>query len=349
MIQSAYVVKCEEAILTEGKDFEVEYRNNKKPGTASITFKGIGNYTGNKKVNFKINKGIINKVSLEDYNVEYAKGGAKPEIIVSSDNYPLTEGIDYTVKYSGNTVITDGNTAKATIKGKGYFSNTNPVDIYYAVIQKTVIDGDGSFELTAADKNLASGKVSKVSKLLQIPKIKDSATGKALKKSTDYDTEINYYIGVDRDEMIYISSDDKKKDFGAYFKELFPDSNYEESGVYIKAEYKLAGYFTGSYSTIYRVADSKISSAKADIISVTYTGNAFEFDSKSPTFATDFVIYVGKNKSSGTILEYGTDYKIVEGSYKDNIKKGKATVTIIGLGKYSGTKNVSFKIVSKKI
>ncbi len=52
-----------------------------------------------------------------------------------------------------------------------------------------------------------------------------------------------------------------------------------------------------------------------------------------------------KIKDGDYTLKKGTDYTL---SYKNNKNIGKATVTITGKGKYSGTKTVSFKIVPKK-
>ncbi len=351
MTQTGYVVSTEKEILTEGKDFKVTYKNNKKPGTASVIFNGIGNYTGTKKVSFKIKKGIIEKADYEmgnyiqaNANAYYAKGGAKPIMQVIVDGYTLKEGVDYTVKCSGNTKITDGNTAKATIKGKGYFTTEGAVEINFAVLPKIVNDGDGSFTVTAADKNLKSGKASKISKLLQVPKIKDSVTGKPLAKITDYDPEINYYIGADIDHMIILGGNDKNKELGAYYAEKFPDSKYEDTGIFIKAEFKLTGCYTGFYSVIYRVADSKISSAKAVIEPRIFTGSEIKFNPEAEGFNEIFKVTCG-----GETLKYGEDFMILQDSYKNNIKNGTASVTIRGLGKYSGTKTVKFKIVKKKL
>jgi hypothetical protein len=44
-------------------------------------------------------------------------------------------------------------------------------------------------------------------------------------------------------------------------------------------------------------------------------------------------------------LKKGTDYTV---SYKNNTKIGKATVTITGKGKYTGTKSITFKIIPQK-
>ena len=45
----------------------------------------------------------------------------------------------------------------------------------------------------------------------------------------------------------------------------------------------------------------------------------------------------------GNTLVSGTDYTV---SYKDNTAAGTATVTIVGINAYSGTKTATFTIVS---
>ena len=42
--------------LTQGTDFTVKYANNKKPGTATVTITGKGNFTGTITLNFTITK-----------------------------------------------------------------------------------------------------------------------------------------------------------------------------------------------------------------------------------------------------------------------------------------------------
>ena len=42
-------------MLTKGTNYAVSYKNNTKVGTATVTVKGKGNYTGSKKTTFKIN------------------------------------------------------------------------------------------------------------------------------------------------------------------------------------------------------------------------------------------------------------------------------------------------------
>ncbi len=76
-----------------------------------------------------------------------------------------------------------------------------------------------------------------------------------------------------------------------------------------------------------------ISIADASVTGVTdktYTGKAL---SQNPTV-----------KVKGVTLKNGTDYTL---SYSENIKAGKATMIIFGKGKYTGTKKVTFKILTQ--
>ena len=44
-------------------------------------------------------------------------------------------------------------------------------------------------------------------------------------------------------------------------------------------------------------------------------------------------------------MKYGIDYTISSDGYTDNDKVGTATLTLTGIGKYAGTKSVTFRIV----
>lgn len=55
-LKPAVTVKYDKKTLTKGTDFSiVSYKNNKAIGTATMTIKGKGNYTGTEKTTFKIN------------------------------------------------------------------------------------------------------------------------------------------------------------------------------------------------------------------------------------------------------------------------------------------------------
>ena len=50
-----------------------------------------------------------------------------------------------------------------------------------------------------------------------------------------------------------------------------------------------------------------------------------------------------------TYLTLGKDFEVVENSYVKNVNKGKATVTLHGIGEYGGYKTVSFNIGTRSV
>jgi hypothetical protein len=75
-------------------------------------------------------------------------------------------------------------------------------------------------------------------------------------------------------------------------------------------------------------------------------------DTKAFTINIPNIAFTGNKVSgkvtitnNGKVLVKGTDYTV---TYKNNKAIGKATATIRGIGKYSGTKTITFKIVPKK-
>ncbi len=53
-ITPSVVVKEDEKVLTEGKDYTVEYKDNVNAGTATVTIAGTGDYIGTREINFEI-------------------------------------------------------------------------------------------------------------------------------------------------------------------------------------------------------------------------------------------------------------------------------------------------------
>lgn len=92
------------------------------------------------------------------------------------------------------------------------------------------------------------------------------------------------------------------------------------------------GAYTGQINKTFKIVPRRISSAKANSINnKTYTGKSMK-----P------VVTLKYNKET---LRAGRDYKV---SYKNNVKTGRATITITGKGNFTGTKKVYFNIVPKK-
>ena len=53
-LKPSVTIKHNGTKLVNGTDYTLSYKNNKLPGTATVTITGIGKYTGTRKVTFKI-------------------------------------------------------------------------------------------------------------------------------------------------------------------------------------------------------------------------------------------------------------------------------------------------------
>ncbi|MDD6421708.1 MAG: metallophosphoesterase [Intestinibaculum porci] len=109
--------------LQLNKDYKVTYKNNKKVGTATITIKGIGKYTGTKKVTFKITpaKAVISKASKTKTGLTL-----KLKALKQVSGYVVTYSSDKAMKKSKSvttkkTSLTIKASAKTTyVKVKAY-------------------------------------------------------------------------------------------------------------------------------------------------------------------------------------------------------------------------------------
>lgn len=132
--------------LVKDIHYTVSYQKNRDKGTATIIFTGLesGGYTGTKKTTFKItasdkkegeNQIEFIRITYKDaenvrdgiYVAPYMKGGAKPEVIVTSGGRTLASGMDYTISYANNKKIalsTDKKAPTITVKGKGNYSGS---------------------------------------------------------------------------------------------------------------------------------------------------------------------------------------------------------------------------------
>lgn len=133
-IQPVFTVKSGKTPLVEGTDYKVSYSNNKEIGTATVILTGMGKYSGEKKVPFKIKGVAINKAKISGVpkqmvytgsavTSETSGWGTKPTLTISIDGTDkvLTEGTDYTVSYQKN--INKG-TASIIFTGKNGYSGT---------------------------------------------------------------------------------------------------------------------------------------------------------------------------------------------------------------------------------
>ena len=117
-------------ILIPEVDYIVSYSDNVKVGIATVTVTGIGEYCGNKSLQFSIIEDAstddteqtdISKadVSLSQSSYVYDGKEKRPSVTVKMDGKTLVYGTDYTIEYSNNINV---GTAIVTVTGKGSYT-----------------------------------------------------------------------------------------------------------------------------------------------------------------------------------------------------------------------------------
>ena len=114
-------VKLNGKTLKNGTDYTVSYSNNTKVGTAKVTIKGKGNYTGSVSKTYSI-KNNFKKATVSGISTKAFTGkNITQSITVKYNGKTLKNGTDYTVSYSSNKNI---GTATVKVTGKGSYAGT---------------------------------------------------------------------------------------------------------------------------------------------------------------------------------------------------------------------------------
>ncbi len=332
--------------LVEGTDYTVDIVGINK-GSGKVTFTGIGHYTGTITKKFTIKAKPITKDDLYIYvsDVFFTKSGAVPFVYVflktSADDPAgeefseglygryLSEGYDYTVKCFNNKKIYTDETYKTSkppsvsiiMKGnyKGTVANNN-----FLITEEEI----SWFDMEAADIVYAKNK--KGSQYYVKPVIYDYE-GKKLTLNKDYTLSYCYA----QDARVNGSSTVNR----AYGTPIRANDTPEPNTVISVTATGIGSYY-GTLKTEYKVvakADN-ISSVKVTIDYQNGKNKYFEYTGlQIIPEAENLTVKLGK-----TELVYGVDYEIQ--SLKNNVKAGKATMILHGIGNYGGTKKVTFNI-----
>lgn len=242
----------------------------------------------------------------------------------------LTEGKDYTLSYRRHTKLTGEGTdqlAEITVKGKGNFSGTYQNKLYYAITRQDI----GNLTLTAQDK------VYKNKKNIYATKVTvTDVNGKTLKAGADYDKAITYTYA-NPTEVQDASANGAAVNRAA--GDAVENNDIIPVGTVLKVKVtaKEGGGYSGSLEGEYRITQESITSATVSVPKQTYTGQPVTLDKSDITV-----------KVKGQPLA-DDQWEIVPDSYKNNVKKGTASVTIRGVDNYGGTKTVKFTIEAKGV
>ncbi len=308
--------------LAEGVDYTVRYANNIKAGTATVLYYGKNGYTGKLKKTYKILPYDIAADSAKKLSYDkkiqcvYAKGGAKPKPAITFDGKALREGADYTLSYQNNKTIGTGSSPCVTINGKGSFKGK--IKINFTIKPQDL----SKMTLVSCDK-MYSGKPG-AHKLT--PKLMD-LDGKLLSAGKDFD----------KNSITYAYEKDTKLANGTLKKAGAPVADTDilpaDTQIRITLKHGSGNGYTGIFEGTFRIIKADIKSAKVEIPTQNYTGDAIIPDKKQIK-----VTLAGKRLRD-------EDYDIV--LCTDNMKKGKASITLKGKGNYGGTKTVKFTIGAK--
>ncbi len=330
-------------VLKEGTDY-ITIQNSVDAGTGYIIFQGIHAYTGTLKKSFRIMPYdfAADESQQMDFiietNVPYAKGGAKPDVQVffgssSAQNYKdlqsenqknpqpqqrilLQNGVDYKLTYRNHTTVSGSKTPSVTITGKGNFKGKKTLD--FTITKQDI----GKLSINAYDK-VYTAKAGTYKTKVSVTDL----NGKALKAGKDYQSQVIYTYA----QSVKLSDGTQRSE-----GEIVGDKDILPVGTVLNATITGINNYQGSLMGRFRIAALDISKAKAIITPQTYTGVAIMPEIKDIT-----VQYKGRT------LAYGSEY-IIE-NCTDNIKKGKGTLYIKGIGDFGGQKKVKFVIRSKKV
>lgn len=213
-------VKSGNKILTAGTDYTLSYKNNTKLGTATVTVTGKGNYTGTKKLTFKIVPGtpaLTVKESSGKLSLSWskAKGAAGYQLYYSVDGgafkkLTTTQKTKYTFsspkagtsyvfkvraykKVSGKTLYG----AYSEAVGLGGAANTDKT--------LTILSWEGNSDVKRMVENFCKSKGNKVDvKIVSVSEYGEGARDRYTQYMMSYDADL---IVLDTDFMAqYINS-----------------------------------------------------------------------------------------------------------------------------------------------
>lgn len=367
--------------LTYGKDYTVQYMNNVSAGKATVTIVGAGGYIGTKSQTFTIAKANIKKEAELSYtkkDLQYTGSGNMLKdlrVVLTSSDFALTANTDYTVTYKYDTKKSTDNVT-VTVKAIGTNCSgsisekftASPIDLAKA---KT----DGTLTYDAEMK--FSNKGAKVSGL--------AVGDYKLTEGVDYKVKYKNNKKMDDTPEVTITGINgcTGKDIALTGLSIAPTSLKDvtviapvfdvakvkaKNGIYNCAVKLTVTDYAGAklkenkdYKVDWAPAQSEFPFTRGNTITVEITpaDNAGYTGKQKITYRVaenlkKVNVTVNKDKplvSGGVVLEAADftgltlDKDFVITGYKNNLKKGNATVTIEGIGEYYGTKTVKFKIV----
>ncbi len=320
-IKPAFRVYDHEKLLQAKTDYAISYKNNIKPNDASkaktaptITVTGKGNYKGTETVTFKILKKDIGEedITAADITAAYNKKIQKKVPTVKRDGKKLEVDKDFTVSYPDFTENKNAYKAPGTytilVKGKGGYT------------------GQREVKLTITESKLMS-KVT-VSKIATQPYTGTAVTTATMTKAPT----VKYGDNLKLQEGVHytVTYENNVKVGTATMILTGTDTETPE------------GTFTGTKKVTFKIGGTGLAKAKVTGVPETMTYIGTEINEQTEKWGNPIKVELnGDELTRAADAESEGDYIV---TFKNNIKKGTATVTIKGVNAYNGSIKKEFVI-----
>ena len=349
--------------LTEGTDYTATYNGDQiNAGTFTVTFKGIGKYTGTVKKEYAIKPDSIYSSSttctLSPDTCIYDGKPQEPKVTITKGDRTLVEGRDYTVEYQNNTSI---GRARAGITGIGNYSGYFTTAFY--ISRGSISNCDITLSYTSTTYDGTEKK----------PSVTVKCKGNTLTEDQDYylyyrnNTNIGTasvtisgagnFSGSETKTFQIKASDFSKCDIQLSASSFTYDGTEKKPEITVKNGKKQLTANT-DYTVSYK------NNINAGTASVTITGKGkysgtitksfsikpADFTKASVTLSASSFTWNGTNKKPGVTVKFrrrqltaGRDYTV---SYKNNVSVGTASVTITAKRNYKGSISKNFSITA---
>ena len=303
------------ATLKEGTDYELSYSKDViNAGTVTVTVTGIGNYEGSFEVTYEITKRNVTLTSGSASKVYDKTALTKDEVTVSGDGFAKDEGATYKVTGSRTKVGTSKNTFTYELKSNTTASNYN-IEVKFGDLIVTAEDGEVVVTITGhSDSVEYDGNEKSV-----------SGYDVSITEGSKYTTSDFTFNG---------TAEAKGTEAGTYSMGLNADQFTNTNDNYTQVTFIVNdGILTITPKSI-NPDDEKNGITVTDPENSIYDGN----EHINGLTVTDA-------KLNTTLVE-GTDYTLTYSG--DLINVGTVTITIKGIGNYTGEFTKTYQILPRE-
>ena len=301
--------------LVEGTDYELSYSDDvTNAGTVTVTVKGIGNYSGKTTTNYQITKRDVTLTSGSASRVYNKEALTNKEVTVSGDGFAKDEGATYKVTGSRTKVGTSKNTFTYELKSNTTATNYN-IEVKFGELKVTAQDGEVVVTITGRSDTVEYDGNEK------------SVSG--------YDVSITEGSKYTTDDFTFKGTAEAKgTEAGTYPMNLAADQFTNTNDNYTQVTFIVNdGTLTITPKSI-NPDDEKNGITVTDPENSTYDGN----EHINGLTVTD-------SKLNTTLVE-GTDYTLTYSG--DLINVGTVTITIKGIGNYTGEFTKTYQILPRE-